>query len=855
MATTIGGITPSWNPKKRLVWSSRGSQKEVPAEQYNEYLASGWKASAPATVQKPSSVSDKTSLDLGDGDNLPITVIPKRSLISDVKPEPLSPDITVPELTGLGQRFGVDGIAEIPAFRTDLDATQQKNIETLIKTKPQSQWSDKDWSDFSWATETTREAPAITGNAVIDAYNKRPDVQSVITKAFPGQDPFKQGTAANRWLNDWWNRTGATEMAEQIPLEEDIAVITGDDLVDYYNTRPDVVAAASAEFPGQDPLQQGTEANEWLKNWWSTTGQAEMADEAAKGTFTPTVPVETTAPEGGTLVDYYGTRTDVQTEVEKLFPGQDPYKAGTEANTWLNDWFERTGRAEMADETAKGTYTPTAETTDADTIIPDGTPEQKSAFQSIIDKIKEMVGIKKEAFDTAAEELDLEGKSDKITEIETTIQDRKEFYSGEKTRIANRLASGHVIDAEQSKLEGQRITEMTNLEIRQSIAQGNWDRAHQLAKDTAQDAYDAAELEIKALEIQGVLDENEKDDLMEMLKFHRDLALDGFVAITEEEAATLPVENYITFPDGSIYALPVDFGEEAEADPNIGKTVKIGEDVFMWNTNTGAYDIKVGAGGDVSTEDASMIAALQDKNIVIDSIIADDQVKNITGTGVTATVGFTSHAILGTTQDVILKVQQVLSKETMDTLIALKARGGTLGALSDQERIMLQNAATSIGGAAVLNKQGKVIGYNMSKEAFIKEMGVIKMITDRAISALSDFSNVEGDTNSALIALVGKEDGEKGGQCGRFVNSITGLGVGDSYASKMAKMDKSITTPEPGMVFTMPYKDTGHVGIILSIKDGIATVKDSNYKLDEKILTHAIPISKMTGFANYNRLA
>jgi len=94
-----------------------------------------------------------------------------------------------------------------------------------------------------------------------------------------------------------------------------------------------------------------------------------------------------------------------------------------------------------------------------------------------------------------------------------------------------------------------------------------------------------------------------------------------------------------------------------------------------------------------------------------------------------------------------------------------------------------------------------------------------------------------------------KEDGTNGGQCGSFVNKLTGLGVGDTYQSKIAKMDSSIEYPAPGMVFTMPYKDTGHVGFILSINNGIATVKDSNFSLDGKIKTHQIPVSKMTGFA------
>lgn len=111
------------------------------------------------------------------------------------------------------------------------------------------------------------------------------------------------------------------------------------------------------------------------------------------------------------------------------------------------------------------------------------------------------------------------------------------------------------------------------------------------------------------------------------------------------------------------------------------------------------------------------------------------------------------------------------------------------------------------------------------------------------------FNSVGGDTNIAVVSMaMVKPDGSKGGQCGAFVNKLTGLGLGDSYQSKMAKMDKTIKTPQAGMVFVMPYKDTGHTGIILSVNNGIATVKDSNYSLDEKVKTHTIPVSEMTGF-------
>ena len=146
----------------------------------------------------------------------------------------------------------------------------------------------------------------------------------------------------------------------------------------------------------------------------------------------------------------------------------------------------------------------------------------------------------------------------------------------------------------------------------------------------------------------------------------------------------------------------------------------------------------------------------------------------------------------------------------------------------------------------------------ISGETEIKDFDYYKNLypnaPDEEIQALIEkysFNSVGGDTELATtIAAI--PDGEKGGQCGRFVNNISGLGVGDSYKSKLDKMDPNIKWPQPGMVFVMPLTGEmapyGHTGIIIGIDGDKAIVKDSNWGKDEKIKTHTIPISKMTGF-------
>lgn len=96
--------------------------------------------------------------------------------------------------------------------------------------------------------------------------------------------------------------------------------------------------------------------------------------------------------------------------------------------------------------------------------------------------------------------------------------------------------------------------------------------------------------------------------------------------------------------------------------------------------------------------------------------------------------------------------------------------------------------------------------------------------------------------------------GTKAGQCGRFVNNLTGIGMGDSFQNKMSFTDPSIKVPKSGDVFVMPYSWTGHTGIVSKAvprSDGTydVYVVDSNWGLDEKIRHHVINSSKIAGYA------
>ena len=173
------------------------------------------------------------------------------------------------------------------------------------------------------------------------------------------------------------------------------------------------------------------------------------------------------------------------------------------------------------------------------------------------------------------------------------------------------------------------------------------------------------------------------------------------------------------------------------------------ESVYQWNPETNQYDIPVGSNGSSSnaTEVAKVETAIATKTLA-DSILNSSALNNAVNPNGLASFWdnlFTLDNWNGNTQTFLGQVQQLTSQQTMDTLLNLKKAGGTLGALSDSERQMLQTAATTINAWAILDKNGKVKGYNVSETSFKAEINRIKTLAQKAIdSAGVSSSNSDG---------------------------------------------------------------------------------------------------------------
>ena len=140
------------------------------------------------------------------------------------------------------------------------------------------------------------------------------------------------------------------------------------------------------------------------------------------------------------------------------------------------------------------------------------------------------------------------------------------------------------------------------------------------------------------------------------------------------------------------------------------------------------------------------VEVLDDKLKLIDEIIGHDGLNNVVGPNVLARLGF--DPISGNAQAAIGKIRQLVDKEVLDTLIELKARGGTLGAISEKELQILGNAATAINGFA--NEKGT--RWKVTETEFKAELKKIRDSAQRLRDAAqADREEAGGFTNEQII--------------------------------------------------------------------------------------------------------
>lgn len=141
-------------------------------------------------------------------------------------------------------------------------------------------------------------------------------------------------------------------------------------------------------------------------------------------------------------------------------------------------------------------------------------------------------------------------------------------------------------------------------------------------------------------------------------------------------------------------------------------------------------------GGVAPSSTDTTTETLTNKINLIDDLISHPGLDSRVGPTFIARRGFAALDAFGAGQDFAAGVTQLVNKETIDTLVNLKARGGTLGALSDQERILLQSAATKIGFWEVKDSvtNAGTGEYEIDEASFKRELETIRTFAKKAIT-------------------------------------------------------------------------------------------------------------------------
>lgn len=159
------------------------------------------------------------------------------------------------------------------------------------------------------------------------------------------------------------------------------------------------------------------------------------------------------------------------------------------------------------------------------------------------------------------------------------------------------------------------------------------------------------------------------------------------------------------------------------------------DDAIKLGVPYGTTQKQAAAMGKGGTGAESTRQALEDKINGIDALIKSPGLNGVVGPNKLARFDpLAFNAFTGVQGDFIAGVSQLTNKETLDSLLALKKAGGTLGALSEGEGKLLANAATKINSWAQKDKDGNVTGYKTSEGSFKKELETIKTLTTRALT-------------------------------------------------------------------------------------------------------------------------
>lgn len=140
----------------------------------------------------------------------------------------------------------------------------------------------------------------------------------------------------------------------------------------------------------------------------------------------------------------------------------------------------------------------------------------------------------------------------------------------------------------------------------------------------------------------------------------------------------------------------------------------------QWNPDTGKWESPSAA----VTPNTKALDAAKEKIAQIDNVLNSPGLNSAVGPNALSRIPIADA--FGAKSEFLGAATQLLSQESLNTLIGAKAKGATFGALSDAEMRILSSAATKLGSWAQRDSAGNITGFNVDEGSFKKELNALK---------------------------------------------------------------------------------------------------------------------------------
>ena len=152
----------------------------------------------------------------------------------------------------------------------------------------------------------------------------------------------------------------------------------------------------------------------------------------------------------------------------------------------------------------------------------------------------------------------------------------------------------------------------------------------------------------------------------------------------------------------------------------------LGGEYVQQNMKTGAVKSVANVGKGAQTSSA-LLNTMSSQLTSINDILADQStLSKISNKTIAARLPLYWENMDTKEVEMLSKIGQIISQETLNGLIDAKNAGATFGALSNEELRMLADSATALAATKVENNRGQLLGFKASKDYIESQLKIIQ---------------------------------------------------------------------------------------------------------------------------------